>query len=423
MIVLAAFVILLLLGVPICFMILMASTLGIATYSTTPLLIVIQQMFAGLNSFVLIAIPLFMVGGSLAARGKTSEHLVNVMNIFLGWFRGGPIAAVIGACAIFAAITGSAVATIVAIGTIMIPSLLKSGYPEEVAFGVMSSAGSLGILIPPSAAMVLFAVALRTSVGKLFTAGFVPGILLAVVWAVYAVIVCRKHNYGTPVRYSFNESLTILWKAIPALLYPIIVLGSIYSGWATPTEAAAISVAYVILIEIFFYKTFKVQEVPKAIFNGLILASTATIIMGGSGVMTWFLTSVNAPHIVTQWLIANISSRFIFLLVLDFVLLIAGMFIGLISMMVVVCPILLPSLVHFGIDLTHFAIIIIMMAQLGFMTPPFGPALFVTMNVAKRPFSVIAKSITPYVIIMFIVTLFITFIPEISLWLPNLLGM
>ncbi len=271
--------------------------------------------------------------------------------------------------------------------------------------------------------MVLFAVALRTSVGKLFTAGFVPGILLAIVWAIYAVIYCRKHNYGTPVKYSVKESLNILWKAIPALLYPIIVLGSIYSGWATPTEAAAISVAYVLIIESLVYKTLKIKEIPKAVFNGLILASTATIIMAASGVMTWFLTSINAPHIVTEWIVANVVNRFMFLLVLDFALLIAGMFIGLISLMVVVCPIILPSLVHFGIDLTHFSIIIIMMAQLGFMTPPFGPALFVTMNVAKRPFSAVAKSIMPYVIIMFIVTLFITFIPEISLWLPNLLGM
>ena len=247
MIVIALFFLLLLLGVPIVFMITMAATAGVAAYTTTPLLIVIQSMYSTLNSFVLLAIPLFVVAGSLASGGKTSKYLIDVMNIFFGWFSGGPVVAAIAACAFFAAISGSAVATVVAIGGVMIPGLINGGYSQRTAVGVIGAGGTLGVLIPPSTPMVVFAVALGCSVGKLFTAGFVPGILLAALWAVYSVIECRRKGCGKPIKYPRRDALGIVVRAVPAMLFPVIVLGSIYAGWATPTESAAISVLYVLL--------------------------------------------------------------------------------------------------------------------------------------------------------------------------------
>lgn len=423
MIVIALFFLLLLLGVPIVFMITMAATAGVAAYTTTPLLIVIQSMYSTLNSFVLLAIPLFVVAGSLASGGKTSKYLIDVMNIFFGWFSGGPVVAAIAACAFFAAISGSAVATVVAIGGVMIPGLINGGYSQRTAVGVIGAGGTLGVLIPPSTPMVVFAVALGCSVGKLFTAGFVPGILLAALWAVYSVIECRRKGCGKPIKYPRRDALGIVVRAVPAMLFPVIVLGSIYAGWATPTESAAISVLYVLLIELFVYRSLSLREVPRKVFRGLVLASTATFMMAASGVLTWFITYINLPNTLSQWIIANIGSKEMFLLAIVIFLLVAGMFVGLQSLVVVICPILLPSLLYYEIDLIHFGIICVMMAQIGFLTPPFGTNLFVTMSVAKRSFGEVVKSTLPYTLLLLAMALLIAYCPAVCLWLPEALGM
>lgn len=423
MIVIALFFLLLLLGVPIVFMITMAATAGVAAYTTTPLLIVIQSMYSTLNSFVLLAIPLFVVAGSLASGGKTSKYLIDVMNIFFGWFSGGPVVAAIAACAFFAAISGSAVATVVAIGGVMIPGLINGGYSQRTAVGVIGAGGTLGVLIPPSTPMVVFAVALGCSVGKLFTAGFVPGILLAALWAVYSVIECRRKGCGKPIKYPRRDALGIVVRAVPAMLFPVIVLGSIYAGWATPTESAAISVLYVLLIELFVYRSLSLREVPRKVFRGLVLASTATFMMAASGVLTWFITYINLPNTLSQWIIANIGSKEMFLLAIMIFLLVAGMFVGLQSLVVVICPILLPSLLYYEIDLIHFGIICVMMAQIGFLTPPFGTNLFVTMSVSKRSFGEVVKSTLPYTLLLLAMALLIAYCPAVCLWLPEALGM
>lgn len=423
MIVIALFFLLLLLGVPIVFMITMAATAGVAAYTTTPLLIVIQSMYSTLNSFVLLAIPLFVVAGSLASGGKTSKYLIDVMNIFFGWFSGGPVVAAIAACAFFAAISGSAVATVVAIGGGMIPGLINGGYSQRTAVGVIGAGGTLGVLIPPSTPMVVFAVALGCSVGKLFTAGFVPGILLAALWAVYSVIECRRKGCGKPIKYPRRDALGIVVRAVPAMLFPVIVLGSIYAGWATPTESAAISVLYVLLIELFVYRSLSLREVPRKVFRGLVLASTATFMMAASGVLTWFITYINLPNTLSQWIIANIGSKEMFLLAIVIFLLVAGMFVGLQSLVVVICPILLPSLLYYEIDLIHFGIICVMMAQIGFLTPPFGTNLFVTMSVSKRSFGEVVKSTLPYTLLLLAMALLIAYCPAVCLWLPEALGM
>ena len=249
MIVVVAFVVLLLIGVPISLVVLIASAAGVVAYSNVPALIVVQQMFNGLNNFVLLAIPFFIMAGNVAAKGNIAKNLINVMRLAFGRIKGGSIIASIVACTFFAAISGSSMATVVAIGTIMIPALIDMGYSEELAEGAITSAGSIGMLIPPSAPMIMICVAMGTSVGKQFMAGFLPGILLAIVWSVYVYFKCKKGNIQDTKTYTKEEKKEIWKQSVLALIYPLIVLGGIYLGFATPTEAAAIALIYVILVE------------------------------------------------------------------------------------------------------------------------------------------------------------------------------
>lgn len=422
MLVIASFFILLLLGVPIAFIVLISATVGVALYTGTSLLVVPQQLFAGLDSFPLLAIPFFIVAGLLASKGKTAEHLVKCMNVLFGRISGGSVIATIATCAFFAAISGSSMATVVAVGTIMVPGLLKQGYPEEMNVGVVASGGTLGVLIPPSAPMVLLCVAINSSVGKQFLAGILPGLLLAAAWCIYVYIVCKKNNYRSNVTYTFKEAVQIVVKAIPALLYPIIVLGSIYTGWATPTEAAAISVVYVMFLETIVYKTLKLKDYPRAFYDALISSAILVIIIGCANTLNWLVTSLQIPAKVTAFIGAIVSTDTAFLLLLLLVLVIVGCFMDLVSVIVILAPIILPSLQLYGIDPIHFGIVAIMAAQIGYLSPPFGTNLFVTMDVSGKSLQYVAKAVLPYLVILIIVTLVITFIPQISLFIPNLMN-
>ncbi|WP_369518106.1 TRAP transporter large permease [Intestinimonas butyriciproducens] len=422
MIVVILFFLLLLIGVPVGFVVLTSAISGILTYTSTPALIIVQQMFAGLDNFVILAIPFFVIAGNLAAHGKTSEHLVNAMTVIFGRLKGGTAIATIATCAFFAAISGSGIATVVAVGSLMIPGLIKQGYPREMAAGIVGSAGTIGTLIPPSAPMILICVAMNTSVGKQFMAGFLPGILLAVCWCVYVWFVSKKHGYGESTKYTGKEAARVFLHAVPALMFPVIVLGSIYTGWATPTEAAAISVVYIILIELFVYKTLKIREIPKIFFDSLVTSATLAIILSCAQVLTWLVTMKQIPAMLAGIITTLVSNKVAFILLLTVVFLIAGCFMDLVALVVVLAPVLAPALAFYGIDPIHFGIMAVMNAQLGCLTPPFGVNLYVTMNVSKLPLTQVVKGVLPYMLILLAVTLVISFVPEISLFLPRVLG-
>jgi C4-dicarboxylate transporter DctM subunit len=304
----------------------------------------------------------------------------------------------------------------------MIPSLIKEGYPEKMSIGTVCCAGSLGILIPPSAPMILICVAMGTSVGKQFMAGFIPGIFLALCWAVYVYVISQKNKYGGTVKYSLKESAEIFFKAIPALLFPLIVLGSIYTGWATPTEAAAISVVYVSFIEIVIYKTARLKDIPEMFFGGLINAATLALIISAAQVLNWLMTVMQIPVSISTFIVSTVSNRVAFILLMWVVFLVAGCFVDLVALIVVLAPILLPSLSHYDINPIHFGIMAVMATQIGCITPPFGVNLFVTMNVAQKNFTDVVRSTIPFLIILIIAGLLVSFIPEISLFLPNRMG-
>ena len=423
MAVIIGFFVLLILGVPIYAVVMMCAAGGVALYTNTDLVVVSQQLFTGLDSTTLLAVPFFIVAGSIASRGKTSENLIKCMNVIFGRLPGGPVIATIATCAFFAAISGSSMATVVAVGTLMIPALKKAGYPELMNVGAVCSGGSLGILIPPSAPMVMFCVAMGTSVGKQFMAGFIPGILLALVWCIYVFIRCSVKKLGTPVRYSAKEAVKIFVEGIPALLFPVIVLGSIYTGWATPTEAAAISTVYVLLIEKFIYRTLKFEEMVEYFYKGIVQAASLLLIIGTATALSYLITVMQIPAMVVSFISGIVTSQAMLILIVMIILFIAGCFMDTIALIVILAPILVPLLNMYNVDLIHFGIMAILASQVGYISPPFGTNLFVTMQVANKPFAFVARSIVPYIIILIITTLVICFIPQISLFLPNLMQM
>ncbi len=408
-------------GIPIFAVVLMSSAGAVALYSSTSLAVISQQLFTGLDQTTLLAIPFFIVAGTIASRGKTSQYLVECMNVVFGRLPGGPVIASIATCAFFAAISGSSMATVVAVGSLMIPALKDMGYPEKMNVGAICSGGSLGILIPPSAPMVMFCVAMGTSVGKQFMAGFLPGIILAAAWMLYVLIRCKAQNLGTRQTYTRKEAVHIILRGIPALLFPVIVLGSIYAGWATPTEAAAISIVYVLLIEKFVYKTLKLNEMVNYFYNGIVQASTLLLIMGSATALSYVITTKQIPAMIVSIISEMVNTKIMLILVVMIMLFIAGCFLDTIALIVILAPILVPLLNLYEVDLIHFGIMAILASQVGYISPPFGTNLFVTMQVAKKPFAFVAKSIVPYLVILIAVALVICLVPQISLWLPGLM--
>lgn len=418
--ILISFFVLLFFGIPISMVVLVSSMVGILLFSDVPSLILIQQLFNGLDKFVILAVPFFILAGGVAAKGDTARRLVELMNIIFGRLKGGLAIATIFACAFFAAISGSSLATVVAIGTIMVPGLVKAGYPKRMAVGIIASAGSLGVLIPPSAPLVLICVAMNTSVGKQFMAGFLPGLVIAIALSVFVLIRSRKLGVKQREKYTARQVFTIVKDSILALLFPVIVLGGIYGGLTTPTEAAAVSLIYVIIIELFFYKKVKLKDLTGILANAATTAGALTFIIASASVFTWFMTTQQVPAQIAVFIQDIIHTKAMFLFSLVLFLFVAGCFMDLISMTLVLGPILVPTLALFNLDFVHFGIIAITSAEVAFMTPPFGVNLFVTMSVTDEPLGYVARSTMPFMFICLALVVVFAFFPEISLFLPNL---
>lgn len=422
MIIIFTFFALLLIGTPILMVVLLSAAAGTLAFTATAPNVVIAQMFAGMDSTPLLAVPFFIVAGMIASRGKTSEKLVEVMTLIFGRLPGGPIVAAIATCAFFAAISGSSMATVVAVGSIMLPQLKKQGYPEQLSVGSITAGGSIGILIPPSAPMVMFCVALSSSVGKQFMAGFVPGILLAFFWALYVIFVCARKNYHTNMpRVGVKGGLVIIVKAIPALLYPVIVLGSIYAGWATPTESAAISLVYVILLELFLYRTIRFKELADMVFTGLLNSGCLVSIIAAASALSWLVNRMQIPVLVTNFITSLVTSNIGFLLLIMVILMIAGCFVDVIALVVIMAPVILPLLSVYNVDPIHFGIVAVMASQVGYLSPPFGTNLFVSMKLTKKSFGFVVKGTMPFLLILALMMLLCAFFPQICLWLPSMM--
>ncbi len=420
-IVMIVFFVLLLIGVPIAYVVLGAAAVGIVGSGFTPMLLP-QQTVLGANSFITLAIPFFIISGDLAAKGKTSEKIVTVINAFLGRVPGGLGIATIAACAFFGAITGSAIATIVAIGALMLPKLLEAGYPKALTIGIITCAGTLGVMIPPSIPMLMMAVALQTSVTAQFMAGFIPGILTALIMCVYVNIVARKINLPRGPKLTFRQKMHTVKDGFWALLFPVIILGSIYGGLATPTEAAVISVAYVVFVELFIYKDTSAKDIYRLFGNSVVNAATLTVYMATAQVFLWYMSTAKIPDKMLGLVTGAINSSFTVMLLLCLLFLVVGCFTNVGSVVVILAPLISPILSYYSISVLQFVIVAMLVNQVGLVSPPFGLCLFVSMKMCNANMGEVIKGSIPFLICMLIATVLLILFPAITTFLPQLLG-
>lgn len=412
----------LIIGVPIAISLGVSALVAIYFGSTLPLDIITQKAFTSLDSFPLLAIPFFMLAGILMGKGGVSKRLLDLATTMVGWMTGGLSMVTIVACMFFAAISGSGPATVAAIGGFMIPAMVAKKYDGGFAAAVSASAGSIGVIIPPSIPFVLFGVIGSVSVGSLFLAGIIPGIIIGFGLMVTSYIISKRQGYKPEEmkRFDFKSVLKATNEAKWALLIPVIILGGIYGGIFSPTEAAVVAVVYSLIIGMFVYKELDLQSVFESFREAVIINATTMIIIGLSVSFAYFMTLEQIPNDISSFLTELSSNPIIILLAINILLLIVGMFIDTISALVVLTPILLPIVTAVGVDPIHFGVILVANLAIGFITPPLGVNLFVASSVGKIKFERIVHAIIPFMLSMIICLLVITFIPALSLWLPGL---
>jgi C4-dicarboxylate transporter, DctM subunit len=412
----------LLIGVPIAISLGVSALVAIYFGSTLPLDIITQKAFTSLDSFPLLAIPFFMLAGILMGKGGVSKRLLDLATAMVGWMTGGLSMVTIVACMFFAAISGSGPATVAAIGGFMIPAMVAKKYDGGFAAAVSASAGSIGVIIPPSIPFVLYGVIGSVSVGSLFLAGVIPGLLIGIGLMITSYIISKKNGYKP--EHVKRMDIKSVWKATSdakwALLIPVIILGGIYGGIFSPTEAAVVAVVYALVIGKFVYKELTWESIFESFREAVIINATTMIIIGLSVSFAYFMTLEQIPNDISGYLTNLSSNPVIILIAINILLLIVGMFIDTISALVVLTPILLPIVTSVGVDPIHFGVILVANLAIGFITPPLGVNLFVASSVGKVKFERIVRAIIPFMVSMIICLLVITYVPELSLWLPGL---
>jgi len=420
-IVLICFFVLLALSMPIALLLAATTAIYLIFIAHVPVTSLIQQLFNGLDNFVLLGVPFFILAGNIMAEGAISDRLVGVMRLFVGRFTGGLAMASVLACMFFAAISGSSPATVIAIGSIMMPALIKEGYGDRFSIGLLTSSGSLGILIPPSIPMILYALIMNVSVAEIFMAGFLPGIFIGCSLMGYSYYMSRKHGWRSEKRYTLKEGIKIIKDGLWALFLPILVLGGIYGGIFTPTEAAAVSVVYALFVELFIYKELKISKLFNICRDSAILSGCLLFILSCAMSFIWLLTVEQIPIKLAEAIVSNIQSKWLFLLAINGVLLVIGGLMDIVTAIIVISPILVETLSRYDIDFIHYGIIMIVNIECGFLTPPFGLNLFVSMAIMKRSLVEIGKAILPYILLFLGCLLVITYVPQLSTLLPQLL--
>ncbi|UFT98744.1 TRAP transporter large permease subunit [Radiobacillus kanasensis] len=412
---------LLFLGFPIAISLGLASLATIYYFTTDPLPDLAGQVFSGLDSFPLMAIPFFVLAGNIFTSGGVAQRLINLTNVWVGHIPGGLSIAGVISCAIFAAISGSSPATVVAIGSIMIPAMVKHGYDKSYAVGSISTAGSLGILIPPSIPMIVYAVTVEQSVGKLFIAGIVPGIMLMFFLAFVSFVIARRNNYARVEKASYKERFSAFKSAIWSLSLPIVVIGGIYTGVFTPTESAAVAVVLGLVVGFLFHRDLKVKDMPKILVDSAKTTAMLFFIITMAMTFAHIVTLERIPHniaeVITSW---NVNAV-VFLIIVNVLLFVAGQFMEPTAIITILAPILFPVAIALGIDPIHFGIIMVVNMEVGMVTPPVGLNLYVASGITKMPLLEVTKATLPWLIAIIIGLILVTYVPAISLWLPNLI--
>ncbi len=415
------FFVYLVLGMPL------AICLGLSVITTfwyheaLPLMAVAQKLYNGLDHFALMAIPFFILASNIMSSGGVSKRLIDVCNAFVGHFSGGLAVASVVSCMFFAAISGSSPSTVVAIGTIMIPAMIASGYGEKYSVGLLGSAGSLGILIPPSIPMIVYGVATDQSVGKLFMAGVGPGLFMGSLFIITAVIYARVKGFKGETAVPWKDRFVLLWKALPGLFMPFLILGGIYGGIFTPTEAAAVAVVYSLAVGLFVYKDLRFRDIPQVFVRSAVMMAMILFIITNAMLFAFILTTEGIPSDVAAFIIQHAVTPWAFLLFVNILLYFVGDFMEPSAAILILAPLFLPIVLQLNIDPIHFGIIMTVNMEIGMITPPVGLNLFVASGISGLSLWDVFKGAAPFMVIMLVALFIITYIPVISLWFPKLL--
>lgn len=411
------------LNVPVGIAIGLASTGAILVGGRLSLSYIPQALVTGTDSFPIMAIPLFILAGELMGNGGISKRLLDVADALLGHITGGLAIVTVAVCMFFAAVSGSGPATVAAVGSMVVPGMLALGYDMSFILALIAAAGSIGVIIPPSIPMIIYGVSTSTSISTLFIAGFIPGILIGLSLMVFCYIYCKKKGWkGNGKPFSGKRFLSSVWLGKWALIDPVIILGGIYSGIFTPTEAAAVAAVYAFVCGLFIYKEFTFKSLMKTIGNACSTTGTVMVILGCATAFTKILTLEQVPLHVANAITALTTSRVLVLIMINVLLLIVGCFMDTTPAMMVLAPILLPIAVQFGLSPVQFGLIMVVNLSIGFITPPLGINLFVAARVGNTTLDNVVRGIIPFFIINILDLLLITYIPAITMFLPHMFG-
>ncbi|WP_312699509.1 TRAP transporter large permease [Sedimentibacter sp.] len=416
------FLILIIIGVPIAFSIGLSGSLFLAITQMRPLILVAQRLTVGMDSFALLAIPLFTLAGYLMEEGGLSKRLVNWAQAMFGWFPGSMGTITVICCAIFAALTGSGPATVAAIGAIMFPAMINSGYSKKTAAGILAAGGVLGPIIPPSISMIVYGSTMNVPVPDMFLAGIIPGVLIATAFILVNTVQAVKNKIKrNETRYTLKERIILTWKALGVLLLPVIILGGIYGGVFTPTEAAAIAVIYSIILG-FIYKELTISKLISGMKKTIETSAMVVFIVGISNLLGWILAAAKIPVMIANAVIPMFANKYIYMLVLMFLLLVVGCLMEILAAILVLAPILVPIGIQMGWDPLHLGVIFCTNLIIGYITPPFGVNLFTASSTTGVPFAELIKGVLPYLVVAISMVLLLAFVPDIILFLPRIVS-
>jgi C4-dicarboxylate transporter, DctM subunit len=392
-------------------------------FTEVPLESVALKLFTGIEKFEIMAIPFFILAGNFLTHGGVARRMINFASSMVGhWYGGLGLSGVLG-CALFAAVSGSSPATVVAIGSILLPAMTRAGFPKSFGAGVITTSGALGILIPPSIVMVMYSVATNTSVGALFMAGVIPGLALAGVLGGVTWYRARKYNYPRLPKASWGERWRTFKASAWGLLLIVIVMGGIYTGMFTPTEAAAVSAVYAFFVAVFVYKDMSLKDVPKVLLNSANMSAMLLYIITNAVLFSFIMTNENIPQALADWMLGNGLGMITFLLAVNVILLLAGNFMEPSSIVLIFAPILFPVAMKLGIDPVHFGIIMVVNMEVGMCHPPVGLNLYVASGITKMGITELTVAVWPWLLAMLGFLGVVTYWPAMSTWFPRMLGM
>jgi len=416
----AAFL-LLLVGIPM-WMIFLVLAVGAMTWQGVSMEVVVQGLTGTINNLVLLSVPGFIFAGTVMGRGGMAVRLINWVSAFLGRIPGGMALTTISAAELFGAISGSSAATVAALGQVLDRGLRAQGYGERFALGLITSSGAIAIIIPPSITMILFAVMTNASVGRLFIAGIVPGLVVGACAAVYCVWYAWRHKITSGRSWKASEMISTTREVMWTLGAPLIIFGGIYGGFATPTEASMLVSVYAVIVSVYVYRDLKWKDIWDITHETALLSAKLFIIVAAAGVFSWILAAEAVPQKIVGLVESYELSPWMVLLVINIILLLVGMFVDPNSAVILFAPLLWPMAQHAGVDLIHFGIIFTVNLAIGMFSPPFGLNIFVSCSIFRVPSARVTRSVVPFFLAYLIALMLVTYLPILSLFLPNLLG-